>query len=70
MNIKEITQQFFDIIGEDKNREGLFKTPERVEKAIKELFAGYQNCIMKTSAIRGVFKEDQKARQEFLNLIK
>lgn len=29
-----------------------------------------QNSIMMTSAVRGVFKEDNKAREEFLKLIK
>ena len=32
---------FFDYIGDDKSREGLLKTPERVVKSWEKLFGGY-----------------------------
>lgn len=40
--LKEHCQQTIQIIGEDPQREGLVKTPERVAKAILELTRGYE----------------------------
>ena len=55
-NIKTITTQLLKEIGEDPNREGLQKTPERVAKAWKFLSHGYKQDIKKI--INGaVFKE-------------
>lgn len=34
-------ESFFDYIGDDKSREGLLKTPERVVKSWEKLFGGY-----------------------------
>ncbi|MDE6044843.1 MAG: GTP cyclohydrolase I FolE [Helicobacter sp.] len=34
-------ESFFDYIGDDKSREGLLKTPERVVKEWEKLFGGY-----------------------------
>lgn len=39
---KEITN-ILKYIGEDINREGVRETPKRVEKAFKEIFAGYKD---------------------------
>jgi GTP cyclohydrolase IA len=36
-------KNIIDMIGEDSNREGLLKTPERVAKAIQYLTQGYQS---------------------------
>lgn len=40
-SIKERYSEIIDLIGEDKNREGLIKTPERASKAIQFLTHGY-----------------------------
>ena len=40
-NIEELIKQLLTEIGEDTNREGLKKTPERVAKSYKDLFSGY-----------------------------
>jgi GTP cyclohydrolase I len=39
--IQDCIRRIFAIIGENPNRDGLVKTPERVEKAMRELFRGY-----------------------------
>lgn len=40
--MKQIIEQFFEHIGEDKNREGLKGTPDRVIKMWSEIFRGYK----------------------------
>jgi GTP cyclohydrolase I len=40
-NIAALVRKMITIIGEDANREGLKKTPERFEKAFKYLTSGY-----------------------------
>jgi len=42
-------------IGEEPNREGLIKTPQRVVKAYKELFGGYQQSV--SDILGTVFEE-------------
>lgn len=39
--IKQAISLFLEGIGEDKNREGLLDTPERIAQMCEELFAGY-----------------------------
>src|SRR3989338_6097794 len=41
MTIEKLTKQLISLIGEDPDREGLKKTPERVAKAYMKLFSGY-----------------------------
>lgn len=41
MQMKHYIESFFDYIGEDKNREGLKETPNRVIKSWETLFEGY-----------------------------
>ncbi len=49
--------QILDLLGEDKSREGLEKTPERVAKALQFLTSGYQMDAEKI--LKGaMFKED------------
>lgn len=40
-NIQNHITEIIKHIGEDPNREGLLKTPQRVEKAYQDLFSGY-----------------------------
>jgi len=40
--IAELMRKVIVLLGEDPNREGLLKTPERFEKALKYLTSGYQ----------------------------
>lgn len=49
--------QILDLVGEDVNREGLLKTPERAAKAMQFLLSGYDKdpvAILK----KALFKED------------
>lgn len=58
-NIKQLTQSLLTEIGEDPNREGLIKTPERVAKAWEFFSKGYTqdlNDIINNA----VFNEDAK----------
>jgi GTP cyclohydrolase I len=43
--IKQLTEQWLKAIGEDPAREGLVKTPERVEEAWKFLTRGYGQTV-------------------------
>jgi GTP cyclohydrolase I len=40
--IEDAVKNILEAIGEDRNREGLIKTPHRVAKAFKHIFGGYQ----------------------------
>ncbi len=40
--IKSYFEEIIDLLGENKNREGLLKTPERASKALKFLTEGYE----------------------------
>ena len=44
-NIAALVRKMITIIGEDPNREGLRKTPERFEKALKFLTSGYHQNV-------------------------
>jgi GTP cyclohydrolase IA len=44
-NIAELVRKMIQLVGEDPNREGLRKTPERYEKALKFLTSGYQQNV-------------------------
>ena len=44
-NIAGLVRKMISIIGEDPNREGLRKTPERFEKALKFLTSGYHQNV-------------------------
>lgn len=55
--IKKKYESIIDLLGEDKNREGLLKTPERASKAMQFLTHGYKldaQEILKSA----LFKED------------
>jgi GTP cyclohydrolase IA len=44
-NVAALARKMISIIGEDPNREGLRKTPERFEKALKFLTSGYHQNV-------------------------
>ncbi|MCK4664415.1 MAG: GTP cyclohydrolase I FolE [Bacteroidales bacterium] len=55
--LSELYKQILELIGEDTNREGLQKTPERVAKAIQFLTQGYNNNPEEI-LLSAKFKED------------
>jgi len=44
-SIADLVRKMITLIGEDPNREGLRKTPERFEKALKYLTSGYNQNL-------------------------
>lgn len=55
--MKHLIEQLLKEMGEDPRREGLEKTPERVEKALRYLTSGYEQEV-KTVLNGAVFVED------------
>tara|TARA_Y100000589_G_C27013101_1_gene571656 strand:+ start:119 stop:676 length:558 start_codon:yes stop_codon:yes gene_type:complete len=55
--IKDLTKKLLDSIGEDKTRDGLKRTPERVEKSWKFLTKGYNQNI--DSIVNGALFEEK-----------
>jgi len=53
----ELIRQLLVNLGEDPEREGLRRTPERVERALAELTQGHEQTIAQVVG-NGVFKED------------
>ena len=43
--IRTLVHRLLDLLGEDPGREGLLKTPERVEKALQFMTKGYQEDV-------------------------
>ena len=43
--IAEMTRRLLELIGEDPERDGLVRTPERFEKALRHLTRGYQEDV-------------------------
>jgi GTP cyclohydrolase IA len=48
MPIAPLVQQILALLGENPDREGLRRTPERVEKALRFLTSGYRTDLAKT----------------------
>ncbi len=57
MELKEHIKAILEKIGEDSNREGLLKTPERSAKALEFLTQGYHQSIEKV--VNGALFENQ-----------
>ena len=59
-NLSKVYKKVIEDIGEDPNREGLLKTPERVAKALQFLTKGYQQDpdeILKSALFHEVYSE-------------
>lgn len=57
--IASLYSQIIDLLGEDSNREGLLKTPERVSKAMSFLTTGYEEnpeLVLRSA----MFREDYR----------
>ena len=71
MQIQErMTTQIADTIMNELEARGVFVVCEGVHFCMRSRVVKKQDASMVTSAIRGVFKENAEARQEFLSLIK
>ena len=55
--LKSYFEEIIDLLGENKNREGLLKTPERASKALKFLTEGYEKDPEQVLQ-SAMFKED------------
>lgn len=71
MQIQErMTSQIADTIMEKLNALGVIVVCEGVHFCMRSRGVKKQDASMVTSAVRGIFSDDYKARQEFLSLIK
>lgn len=71
MQIQErMTSQIADTIMQELNALGVIVVCEGVHFCMRSRGVKKQDASMVTSAVRGVFAEDPKARSEFLSLIK
>ena len=71
MQIQErMTSQIADCIMKELDARGVYVVCEGVHFCMRSRGIKKQDASMITSAVRGVFKEDPKTRQEFLELIK
>jgi len=71
MQIQErMTTQIADTIMKELDALGVYVVCEGVHFCMRSRGVKKQDASMITSAVRGIFKKDAKARQEFLSLIK
>ena len=71
MQIQErLTSQIADTIMDELGALGVMVICEGVHFCMRSRGVRKQDASMVTSAVRGVFAEDSKARQEFLSLVK
>ncbi len=57
MNTSELVKRLLENLGEDTSREGLLRTPERVERSLAELTQGQRQTVAEVVG-EGVFEED------------
>ena len=57
MKTAELVRRLLENLGEDPERNGLKRTPERVERALEELTRGHQQTVEEVVG-HGVFEED------------
>ena len=57
MRVPEIVRELLEHIGEDPDREGLLRTPDRVRRSLVELTSGYHQTVAEVVG-DGVFEED------------
>jgi GTP cyclohydrolase I len=67
---EKLTSQIADSINEILEPKGVAVVIEAKHHCMCSRGVGKQNSAMVTSALRGIFKEDLNARNEFLNLIR
>ena len=71
MQIQErMTTQIADTIMKELDAKGVYVVCEGVHFCMRSRGVKKQDASMITSAVRGIFQKDAKARQEFLSLIK
>lgn len=71
MQIQErMTSQIADTLMKELDAKGVYVVCEGVHFCMRSRGVKKQDASMITSAVRGIFKKDSKARQEFLSLIK
>jgi GTP cyclohydrolase I len=57
MSTEDLVKNLLTQMGEDPEREGLVRTPERVARSLKELTSGYEQTVDEVVG-QGVFHED------------
>lgn len=71
MQIQEkMTSQIADCIMKLLNPKGVYVVCEGIHFCMRSRGVKKQDASMITSAVRGVFKDDHKAREEFLHLVR
>ena len=67
---ERLTQQIADFLWEQLKPKGVIVVLEAAHDCMRIRGVKKQNSVMVTSALKGVFAEDEKPRVEFLSLIK
>ncbi|MCZ6597803.1 MAG: GTP cyclohydrolase I FolE [Planctomycetota bacterium] len=57
LSVPDLVRELLSRIGEDPQREGLLRTPERVHRSLEELTAGYDHTVEEVIG-DGLFHED------------
>ena len=68
--LKANTSSVLRLIGEDPDREGLLKTPERVAKALQVLTRGYREDpaeVLRSAMFREDYSQMEKMKKKLIN---